>query len=230
MKKKKILTVVLTSLLALAVAGALAAPAAHSAEPSVKVLDTTATITDPGWFVSAYNAGFRLYVMHSTAWGTCTPWDRTQTQLKMALDAGLRIAVYTRNAECWEGGIEATGPYREQLEFFALDVELGEPPITRNMVDGVRDMGVRPIVYGIHTHWPLIMGDSSEFSDLPLWDGDFHDFDYAHWTPDLLSPAPVSYGGWNVPGNMRVGVQQKLGQDIGGIHVDLNSFSPDFLR
>jgi hypothetical protein len=74
------------------------------------------------------------------------------------------------------------------------------------------------------------MGDSSEFSDLPLWDGDFHALDYAHWTPDLLSPAPVSYGGWNVPGNMRVGVQQKLGQDIGGIHVDLNSFSPDFLR
>lgn len=227
MKKKKILTVVLTSLLAVAVAGA---PAASSAEPSVKVLDTTATITDPGWFVNAYNAGFRLYVLHSTAWGTCTPWDRTQTQLKMALDAGLRIAVYTRNAQCWQGGIEATGPYREQLEFFALDVETGEPPVTRAMVDGVQEMGVRPIIYSTHTMWPVIMANSTDFSDLPLWDADPRAFDYAQWTPDHLSPAPVNYGGWNTEDNMRVGIQQKFNQDLGGIRVDLDSFSADFLR
>lgn len=228
--KKKYLTMVLASLLTLTGAGALAGPASSAPEQSVKVLDSAATITDPGWFVNAYNAGFRLYVLHSTAWGTCTPWDRTQPQLKMALDAGLMVAVYTRNAECWRGGIEATGPYRDQLQFFALDVETGEPRITRAMVDGVKDMGVRPVIYSSQYMWPGIMVNSTEFSDVPLWEADPRSFDYAGWTADHLSPAPVPYGGWNTSANMRVGIQQKFNQNVGGVVVDLNSFNAGFLR
>ena len=233
--KTKILTVFLTSLLL--VTAALAAPsvsvAADTSEPSgasVKVVDTAANITDPAWFVNAYNAGVRLYVLHSTAWGTCSPWDRTQQQLKMALDAGLKIAAYTRNAQCWQGGIEATGTYRDQLQFFALDVETGEPPVTRDMVDGVIGMGVQPVIYSTHTMWPAIMANSSDFSDLPLWDADPRSFDFTQWIPDHLAPLPVAYGGWNIAGNMRVGIQQKFNQDLGGILVDLNSFDASFLR
>ncbi|QCO98765.1 hypothetical protein FCN77_14980 [Arthrobacter sp. 24S4-2] len=113
---RKILAAILAAFLA--VAGIVAAPAAYSApNPSVKVLDTANTITDPAWFVQAYNAGFRLYIMHSTAWGTCDPWYRTQTQLKMALNAGLMIAVYTRDPRCWQGGISRPGRSRTNSSF-----------------------------------------------------------------------------------------------------------------
>jgi hypothetical protein len=53
--------------------------------------------------------------------------------------------------------------------------------------------------------------------------------DYATWTADILSPAPVPYGGWNTPSTMRIGVQQHFGR-WNGVNVDLNSFDVSFLR
>ncbi|MDV8146941.1 hypothetical protein [Arthrobacter sp. B10-11] len=197
---------------------------------SVKVVDTTAAITDPAWFKKAYDAGIRLYVMHSTAWGTCDPWYRTQDQLKMALDAGLKIAVYTRDASCWQGGINAAGPYAAQLQFFALDVEPGSPPVTRAMVDGVRSMGVRPVIYSGSGMWPDLMDNSTAFSDVPLWDTNTSNLNYSSWSADYLAPAPVQYGGWNTPGTMRIGVQQKFEHSLNGVPVDLNSFNAAFLK
>ncbi len=197
---------------------------------SVKVLDTTAAITDPNWFRQAYAEGFRLYVMHSTAWGTCTPWQRTQAQLKMALDAGLKIAVYTRDASCWENGIKAAGPYMAQLQFFALDIEPGGSLVTRAMVDGVRSLGVRPVIYSGSGMWPGLMGNSTAFSDVPLWDTDTSNLNYSSWTANYLTPAPVQYGGWNTAGTMRVGIQQKFEHTLNGINVDLNSFNASFLK
>lgn len=70
----KLLPLILAALLT--VFGLTAAPAAFAAppspppatpNPSVKVLDSANTINDPVWFTKAYAAGFRLYVMHSTA-------------------------------------------------------------------------------------------------------------------------------------------------------------------
>jgi len=205
------------------------APVANAADPSVKVLDTAATITDPNWFRKAYNAGFRLYVMHSTAWGTCTPWYRTEAQLKMALDAGLKIAVYTRDPSCWEGGIKAAGPYVSKLQFFALDVETGGIPVTRAMVDGVKSMKVRPVIYSGSGMWPQMMNNSTAFSDVPLWDTDTRNINYNKWQANYLSPTPVQYGGWNTPTNMRIGTQQKFEHNLSGIRVDLNSFNATFL-
>ncbi|CAN7375554.1 PKD domain-containing protein [Arthrobacter sp. LjRoot78] len=225
---RKILAAVVAAFLA--IAGVVAAPAAYSApNPSVKVLDTANTITDPAWFVQAYNAGFRLYVMHSTAWGTCNPWFRTQTQLKMALDAGLMIAVYTRDPRCWQGGISAAGPYQSQLQFFALDVETGGVPVTRAMVDGVKSMGVRPVIYSGSGMWPQIMNNSTAFADVPLWDTNAGSLDYSSWAADYAVPTPVPYGGWNTSTNMRIGVQQKFNQTLNGVVVDLNSFDATFL-
>ncbi|CAN7464407.1 hypothetical protein LJR078_003192 [Arthrobacter sp. LjRoot78] len=198
--------------------------------PSVKVVDTTAAISDPAWFKKAYDAGIRLYVMHSTAWGTCDPWYRTQAQLKMALDAGLKIAVYTRDASCWRGGISAAGPYAAQLQFFALDVEPASPPVTREMVDGVRSMGVRPVIYSGSGMWPDLMGSSTAFADVPLWDTNTaSNLNYSTWTADYLAPTPVQYGGWNTSSTMRIGIQQKFEQSLNGIPVDLNSFNASFL-
>jgi hypothetical protein len=170
---KKILAPILATLLT--ILGIAAAPAAFAAapkpsvtpNPSVKVLDSANTINDPAWFTKAYAAGFRLYVMHSTAWGTCTPWYNTMHQLQMALDAGLKIAVYTRDPNCWQGGIDAAFDpisgvdLRPKLQFFALDVETGGPVVTRAMVDGVKAKGVRPVIYTGSGMWPQMTNNST---------------------------------------------------------------------
>jgi len=203
-----------------------------SLNPSVRAIDSANTITDPEWFQQVYRDGFRLYVMHSTAWGACTPWDHTQPQLKMALDAGLKIAVYTRDPNCWQAGIAATGPYQDQLQFFALDIET-EPGIaaTRAMVDGVAATGVRPVIYTGSGMWPTIQGaTANRFADIPLWDAATTSLNYSTWQANYQVPKPISYNGWNRAKTMRVGVQQQLEYTLHGIKVDFNSFDATFLK
>ncbi len=202
-----------------------------AANPSVKVIDSANVITDPEWFRQVYDDGVRLYVMHSTAWGTCTPWYNTQNQLGMALDAGLKIAVYTRDPNCWENGILAAGPYKDKLQFFALDAETDPGvPITRQMVDGVKSLNVRPVIYSGSGMWGGIQGaTANDFADVPLWDTDTSYADYEYWQPNYLSPNPVRYGGWNTPNTMRIGVQQEFEYELRGVYVDLNSFDASFL-
>lgn len=233
----KLLPLILATLLTLF--GLTAAPAAFAAppspppatpNPSVKVLDSANTINDPAWFTKAYAAGFRLYVMHSTVWGTCTPWYNTEAQLGMAVAAGMKIAVYTRDPNCVEGGITAAGKYQSQLQFFALDVETGGPVVTRDMVNRVIGMHVRPVIYTGSGMWPQMMNNSTAFSDVPLWDTNTGNINYNRWIANYLSPTPVAYGGWNTPTTMRIGIQQKFNQRINGVVVDLNSFDASFLQ
>ena len=199
---------------------------------SVKAVDSANTIHDPAWFKGIYAKGFRLYIIHSTAWGTCTPWADTESQLKMALDAGLKIAAYTRDPNCWQGGIAAAGPYQDKLQFFAIDIE-DTPgiPATRAMVDGIKHMGVRPVIYTGADMWSRLQGEAvNGFSDVPLWDTDTSTFAYDDWKVDYLSPTPTKYGGWNTDATMRIGVQQQFEYTLDGVNVDLNSFNAAFLR
>lgn len=233
-------------LIAVLAASASVLPAAASARPavaraanaaatttSVKAFDTTATITDPAWFAGMANRGFRLYVLHSTYWGTCTPWPNAPRQIKMALDAGLAVAVYTRDPRCWRNGIRAARPYVGKLQFFALDVE-NDPGVrvSRSMVDGVRSLGVRPVIYSGSGMWPAIMGaGNASFSDVPLWDTDTSSPpSLSTWLADLFSPPPVAYGGWNTAATMRKGVQQAFEVPVDGVAVDLDTFDASFLR
>jgi hypothetical protein len=199
---------------------------------STRAIDSANTITNPYWFKQAYDEGFRLYILHATNWGTCDEWYMTKPQLKMALEAGLAIAIYTRNPECWKEGILAAGPYVSDLQFFALDIE-SDPgkPVTREMIDGIKKLNVRPVIYTGSGMWNGIQaGNTEDFSDVPLWDTDTTAFDYKTWDADYLSPTPVAYGGWNTPTTMRIGVQQQFEFNLNGIHVDLNSFKADFLK
>lgn len=209
------------------------APAAPRHARAVKAFDTTATIADPGWFAGMYDRGFRLYVLHATAWGTCTPWANTQAQLAMALRAGLEVAAYTRDPRCWRQGIAAAGPYAHRLQFFALDVET-DPGVrvTRAMVDGVAAAGVRPVIYTGSGMWPAIMGaQNTRFGAVPLWDTDTRPSrSPSGWRTSLVAPAPVRYGGWNSAATMRKGVQQAFEVSIDGVSVDLSSFDAGFLR
>ncbi|WP_175417272.1 PKD domain-containing protein [Arthrobacter sp. 24S4-2] len=97
------------------------------------------------------------------------------------------------------------------------------------MVDGVKSMGVRPVIYSGSGMWPQIMNNSTAFADVPLWDTNAGSLNYSTWTADYLMPTPVPYGGWNTSANMRIGVQQKFNQTLNGIVVDLNSFDATFL-
>lgn len=197
---------------------------------SVKAIDSANIITDPVWFTRAYADGFRLYVMHSTTWDSCTPWEHTLPQLQMALDAGLKIAVYARDPSCWQAGIAAAGPYINRLQFFALDVEDGGVPVTREMVDGVAATGVRPVIYSGSGMWDGIQGaTANSFADVPLWDTDTSVFPFDGWQPDHLEPAPLPYGGWNTPGTMRIASQQQFEFNYNGVAIDLNSFDASFL-
>jgi hypothetical protein len=200
---------------------------------SVAAFDTTATINGTAFFQWMYAQGFRLYVMHSTAWGTCTPWPQTQTQLKNALAAGLKVAVYTRDPTCWQGGIEAAGPYIPQLQFFAIDIET-DPGISaaQAMVAGVESLGVRPVIYSGSSMWSEVQGfDDTSFSSVPLWDTNVTGkVNPNTWTPDVTLPSPVRYGGWNTPTNPRVMVQQAFNVTLDGVVVDLSSVDAAFLR
>jgi hypothetical protein len=206
---------------------------AATAGGSVKAFDTTATITDQSWFDQMYDDGFRLYVLHTTEWGTCNPWPRAATQIGMALASGLKVAAYTRDPTCWQNGINAAGQYKAQLQFFALDVET-DPGIavTSGMISSVQALGVRPIVYSGSGMWPGVMGgNNTSFSSVPLWDtATGSAFNLSTWAPDILSPTPIQYGGWNTPGTMRVIVQQAFEVSAHGVLIDPNSINAAFLR
>lgn len=200
-------------------------------DASIAAIDSANTITDPQWFKRVYDDGFRLYVFHTTEWGTCNPWSRAQIQAKLALDAGLMIAAYTRDPRCFEQGIKALGDYQGQLQFFALDIETDPGiPVTRAMVDGVRALGVLPVIYSGSGMWPSIMDDSSAFSDVPLWDTRTSTFKIEDWRVDVRKPDPVVYGGWNTTENPRIGVQEQFEYTLHGVNVDLNSFRRSFFE
>lgn len=209
---------------------------ANSADPvvetpkSIKAFDSAYTITDSAWFTKAYADGLRLYVANVTDWGTCNPSAQSQLQIKAALAAGLKVAAYTRNPSCWENGIKAVGDYKDKLQFFALDVELSGKPVTREMVNGIKAQGIRPIIYTSAVTWSDVQGASAnDFTDLPLWDISTASINYSDWKADYTSPKPVIHSGWNTPGNMRVGVQQQFDYLLNGVSINLNSFDATFI-
>jgi len=201
---------------------------------SVKALDMTDS-ADAAWFKTAYADGFRLYAYPPLSWGVSTARSDAQQLFKYALDAGLKVGIYSRDPRWWNQAINAVGTYKSQLQFFALDIETDPGiPVTRSMVDGVKAMGVRPIIYSGYGMWPGIMGaNNTNFKDVPLWDtnaGGATSMNPKTYTPNVLQPKPVSYGGWNVTGNMRVGIQQTFETIYNGKAIDIDSWSADFLR
>jgi len=196
----------------------------------IKAFDSDQVPSGADYFVRRYAEGFRLYVTAGTMWGVSTPDPSVEQKLGWALDAGLKIGLYARNPNYYASAISAAGKWRDRLQFFALDVETDPGiPVTRAMVDGVKALGVRPIIYSGWGMWPSIQGaTANDFSDLLLWDTDTRAELDLTYKADINSPTPVAYGGWNVPGNMRFGIQQKFEQPLDGMNVDLNSFDSQY--
>jgi hypothetical protein len=198
---------------------------------AVLAVDSANIITDPEWFIKAHQDCVDLYIIHSTIWGTCTAWDRTQPQLKMALAAGMKIAAYTRDPTCWQGGLAATGPYQKDLAFFALDIETNPGiPATSQMVTGIQAAGVQPVIYTGADMWPSIEGShANDFKTIPLWDTNATYQKPQTLHANLSLPQAQVYGGWNMAGTMRIGIQQYFEYNLNGIAVDISSFDQSFV-
>lgn len=188
--------------------------ACASASPGTVMAFDTRHEASPQWYRDAYAAGYRLMVLSTNVWDRNAPWAAAAGLLGAALEAGLRVAAYTRNPNWYRTGIEACGPHIGSLSFFCLDVEIDPGvPVTRAMVDGVRSMGVQPVIYSSRGMWPKVMGADDSFSDVPLWNAD-HD-----------RTGFVSYGGWSGP----VGTQEREEVVFNGVAINTSSFSAGFL-
>jgi hypothetical protein len=140
-------------LAAVAALGALGARGCVLGSPGTVMAFDTRHSAGPQWYRDAYAAGYRLMVLSTNVWGENAPLPEAPTLLGRALDAGLKIAAYTRDPRWYRTGIEACGPHIGALQFFCLDVEIDPGvPVTRAMVDGVRN--------------------DASFADVPLWDAD----------------------------------------------------------
>ena len=71
------------------------------------------------------------------------------------------------------------------------------------MVAQAKSMGVRLGVYTSQSQWQPIAGDSSEFSDLPLWYAHYNNrHDFSDWTPFAGWTKPVTHQYTGMGGGM----------------------------
>jgi hypothetical protein len=213
--------------------------------------------TDGGaLFRNLYAAGYRVYVPHLLNWPPATTkWDHLDVHTAAALEAGLHVAGYCRNATHWsqaldaaESALTAAGRTLADLRFFTIDIENStdatlDPPLDdarlRVIVDGVRACGVTVVLYTSVGMWPGAAGTSltDSFSDLPLWDNTSevppNPVTLATHHATLTTPTPQVYGGgWNAPGKERFGQQQALSISYGTTSpslIDLDAFDLSLL-
>lgn len=193
-------------------------------------------VQDQRWFDAARAEGYDGFIttLHTNWDDDPRPWLSSHVALEQALNAGMWIAAYGRPVSSWR---EALGhlprDLREQLKFFALDVE-PEPGrdhrLQQEYADGVEgEFGVRPLVYTGWGMWGDVMGSGNgDFAHLPLWDFAGDRFD---WPEEMTEEPLVEYGGWNVPGNYRVGWQVQMQQPawLNGVNIDRDLFSREFI-
>jgi len=209
----------------------------------VKGFDTDASITQAQMDALAA-AGYRVYTLDSIAWDSecatvasnpcvprqaCTIWSPATAQIQEALNAGLEVAVYNRNPQCWRAGLTGLGSYLADVRFYVLDIETdpGVAP-TAAMVSGIAALGIQPVIYSFQSAWDSITGDSTAFSALPLWDSEVNTDVEANGAPPAGYPAlaePSPYGGWT----MAVAEQQTFNTVVDGVSIDDDSFSASWL-
>jgi hypothetical protein len=191
-------------------------------------------------------AGYKIYTLDSIAWDSecatvgsnpcaprqaCAIWPSATAQIQEALNAGLEVAVYNRNPQCWSKGLTGLGPYLADIRFYVLDIETdpGVAP-TAAMVSGIEALGVQPVIYSYQSAWDEITGNSTAFSALPLWDSEVNtdvedDGVPPVGYPALAEPIPPPYGAWTTA----VAEQQTFNTVVDGVSIDDDSFSAPWL-
>ena len=174
----------------------------------VKAVDTSTALTTP-WLKACWDLGIRLVSVP----GVASPPNGALnahlfSDVAAALDFGMAIGVYVRPPTRWEDVLNDLAPAGQEdltakIEWLALDVEpeVGGPfPVTQAHIDGVVARGVQPIVYSGYGVWPGIMGQSTAFSDLPLWDTDASNnngqYTAANFPASMTARKQTPFGGW----------------------------------
>jgi hypothetical protein len=214
-------------------------PQAPAATGLYQAMDTDfggSGVQPQSWFDAARAAGYEGFAttLHTFWNGQPKPWTQSAIALERALAAGMWVGAYGRPVSHWQQALNSLPrELREQLKFFALDVEVepsGTFAVKRAYVDGVRDQfGVRPIIYSGWGMWGDVMGSGvTSFSDVPLWD---FSGDRSGWPSAMTDPVLRQYGGWNTPSNLRSGwqVQMQSPATFQGVKIDRDVFSRSFI-
>lgn len=205
----------------------------------IRVLDVSEFTReiDPAWWVSARDVQqVRAAVIQ--CWGGGYVGGRKNVHLKQQLAgaqaAGLGVAVYCWPSHQWADAIahiDQSGVRRNDLAFFALDME-ANAPVERAHVDGVIAAALRPVIYTNPEDWRVRMGNSIEFADVGLWLARYHwrapegGFYRLRWdiTIDRAFGSYTAVGGWPRNTNKLTGWQFAGTTQLGVESVDLNLF------
>lgn len=189
--------------------------------------------------------GYQLFAYDASTWGSgstgvasCQYIPDENRVFDRALQAGLKVGIYTRNPICWQTVINhlKTDTNWSKIQFFVLDVEpasdgLPGSTVTRAEVNGVVAAGIRPVVYSSYWMWQEQMGSSTAFSDVPLWDAvDDGNVQPATFTPSLTAPAFTPYGGWSAATLRQDYNDATYGVTLDTVPADLDSVAASFLR
>ncbi len=137
-------------------------------------------------------------------------------QLQVAQNAGFALGAYTWWHPFWRTGQAAIDEALSRTEgfpvrFLGLDVEdpvmsWGWPRLVREMVDACLGANILPIIYTSSSMWAKLMGGTTDYAHLLLWDASYGD--------EPFRP----YGGWT----RRAIWQYQETTDLCGTSVDLD--------
>ena len=121
-------------------------------------------------------------------------------------------------------------------QFFALDVGTDPAiPVTRSMVDGLEVYGraADHLSSGFgcgRASWGRATPTSMACRSGTPARIAANAMNPKTSTPNVLQPKPVPYGGWNIAGTMRIGIQQTFESLYNGKRIDIDSMSADLPR
>ncbi len=198
------------------------------------------SIMTKAWFQTAYDAGFRMFIIQDDTVLTSATNASTQTIVKAAEAAGLQVAAFTCSPNDYAAGINAFGGL--PMAFFAFDIEPGNDPgginclnlsngsgnstiipVTHAEVAAVQADGIRPVIYSYPYGWQ----GGSGFTNIPLWASqDDDNVTLENWTPSLTSPQfSPTFGGWTQSDLMGM---QNVWLEYNGVWMDLDSISANY--
>jgi hypothetical protein len=192
------------------------------------------SIMTQAWFKTAYNAGFRTFIIQDDTVLTAATNTSTQKIVKAAEAAGLQVGAFTCDPSDYAAGIAAFGGL--PMAFFAFDVEQGNGPggsncngsnstivpVTSAEVSAVQADGIRAVIYSFPYAWQ----GGSGFTNVPLWASqDNSSITLKNWVPSLATKFSPTFGGWTQSDLMAM---QNVWLEYNGVWIDLDSISASY--
>jgi hypothetical protein len=220
-------------------------PAMAQTTSAVKGFDTCFNCfgQDPqqAWFTTAQANGYQLMMIDPDTWSSefpdgnaDDPGSASQCQLAAdsrqlidsAIYAGMRVAIYNRNLNCWHQSLDSLGRLEKLgTPVYVWDVET-QPGLVPTQADmtAVTRLGLDNAVY---TWDGAVPADLSEFHGLPLFETEVSNWD----TPGAGAPAGypainsiAPFDGWT-----SADIEQDSTGQLDAVRVDFDSVSAAWL-